>query len=184
MASALATACSAKSVTGGAWKRRLGRSSNAIVSNIHRTSRRWALGLLHGCAGCDPWVGGSPWSRTVHRVQREKVQRTGLSPLVDVIVVSDEVGVAKPDPGIFATAASSCGEISALVPNPGGGHAPAPSAWIIGDSAETDMAAARAMALPSIWLRRQRDWTETGWRPTVSVESVEAALDHVLSIPP
>jgi putative hydrolase of the HAD superfamily len=98
--------------------------------------------------------------------QRVKVERCGLAPLVDVVVVSDELGVSKPDRRIFEAAARLAGsEIE--------------GAWLVGDSPDADIAAAVGMGIPGVWLRRGRLWTETRWRPHAIAESIEEALGTV-----
>jgi len=98
--------------------------------------------------------------------QRVKVERCGLLPLADVVVISDVVGVRKPDRRIFEAAARLAG--SGIE-----------QAWLIGDSPEADIAAAVEMGIPGIWLRRGRAWTETRWRPHAVAESIEEALSLV-----
>jgi putative hydrolase of the HAD superfamily len=63
----------------------------------------------------------------------------GLGPLFEIVVDSEHVGIRKPDPGIFRIG------LDAL------GLAPA-AAVFVGDSATRDMAGARAMGLPHVWL--------------------------------
>ncbi|MGO8685790.1 MAG: HAD family hydrolase [Candidatus Dormibacteria bacterium] len=98
--------------------------------------------------------------------QRVKLERSGLLPLVDVVAISDELGVSKPDRRIFEAAAREAGS--------GVGEA-----WLVGDSPEADIAAAVEMGIPGIWLRRGRSWTETRWRPHAVAESIEEALGLV-----
>jgi len=96
--------------------------------------------------------------------QRVKVERCGLESLVDVVVVSDELGFAKPDRRIFEEAARRTGgEIE--------------TAWLVGDSPEADIAAAVEMGIPGIWLRRGRRWTEQRWGPFAVADSLEEALN-------
>jgi putative hydrolase of the HAD superfamily len=95
--------------------------------------------------------------------QRVKVERCGLLPLVDAVVISDELGVSKPDRRIFEAAARLTGT-------------GIDQAWLIGDSPEADIAAAVEMGIPGIWLRRGRAWSETRWRPHAVADSVEEAL--------
>jgi putative hydrolase of the HAD superfamily len=98
--------------------------------------------------------------------QQVKVERCGLLPLVDVVVISDLLGVSKPDRRIFEAAARQTGcEID--------------TAWLVGDSPDADIAAAVEMGIPGIWLRRGRTWTETRWRPFAMAESMAAALSLV-----
>lgn len=96
--------------------------------------------------------------------QRVKVERCGLSGLVDAVVISEELGVSKPDRRIFDAAARLCPSIQT-------------ESWIVGDSPETDMAAAAQMGIPGIWLRRGRTWTEPRWSPHAVADSLEEALD-------
>ncbi len=62
-----------------------------------------------------------------------------ISPLLSVIVDSEQVGCSKPDPRIFATALDALGVAAA-------------DATFIGDSAARDMAGARALGMRHIWL--------------------------------
>jgi putative hydrolase of the HAD superfamily len=73
--------------------------------------------------------------------QRAKLQATGVTDLFDVIVVSGEIGVAKPDPRIFAAA---CRELGV----------PMSEAVYVGDDSETDVLAARRSGLAGIWVNR------------------------------
>jgi len=84
--------------------------------------------------------------------QNEKVTGTGLDRVVDGWVVSEEVGVRKPDRRIFELASARCG-------------APLDGGWMVGDSAPADMVGARNAGLRSVWLHRGRDWAEVGHLP-------------------
>jgi putative hydrolase of the HAD superfamily len=74
-------------------------------------------------------------------VQRRKIEALGLADSFAAVVVSGEVGFAKPDPRIFALA---CARLGAA---PG-------QALFIGDERETDAEAARAAGLRGLWLDR------------------------------
>ena len=98
--------------------------------------------------------------------QRAKVEGCGLLPVVDAVVISDEIGVSKPDLRIFREAARIAGgDIG--------------RAWLVGDNPEADIAAAVEMGIPGIWLRRGRHWVEPRWRPSAVAESIEEALGLV-----
>jgi putative hydrolase of the HAD superfamily len=74
--------------------------------------------------------------------QRHKAEATGLTGLLDAVVISGEVGVSKPDPGIFEIAARAAG-------------VPRPAAWHVGDNLETDVAGAvNAQLGAGVWLNR------------------------------
>lgn len=71
-------------------------------------------------------------------VQYDKIERSGLSPYVDEVVLSDEVGVQKPDPAIFALALERTGGTPS-------------QAVMIGDSWESDIVGASRAGIRSIW---------------------------------
>jgi HAD superfamily hydrolase (TIGR01549 family) len=77
--------------------------------------------------------------------QAVKVEATGLDRLVDGICISEEVGVEKPDPRIFRTAAERAGTTLE-------------SAWVIGDNLDADIAGAQAVEARSVWVKRDDDW--------------------------
>jgi HAD superfamily hydrolase (TIGR01549 family) len=73
------------------------------------------------------------------RTQRAKIERFGLAEVMDALVISEEVGVAKPDPAIFALALRWLGV------------APA-AALHVGDSPEFDLAGAAAAGIAAVWV--------------------------------
>jgi putative hydrolase of the HAD superfamily len=102
------------------------------------------------------------------RLQEAKLRRTGLVDLIAAYVISEEAGVSKPNPRIFAIAAQRVG-------------VRARAAWLIGDSPEADIGAAEALEMPSIWLRRGREWLETRYVPTRVCDGVIEAVAEVLA---
>jgi putative hydrolase of the HAD superfamily len=75
--------------------------------------------------------------------QREKLDITGLTPLLDLVVVSSDLGVGKPDAAIFRFALDQLGLDPACV-------------WHVGDNLLTDVGGARNTGLGSVWLNRRR----------------------------
>ena len=73
--------------------------------------------------------------------QERKVSQTGLGRYVDVVLTSDQLGVAKPDSRAFELACVRLG-------------VPARAAVYIGDQLEIDALAATAAGLRGIWLNR------------------------------
>jgi putative hydrolase of the HAD superfamily len=74
--------------------------------------------------------------------QRHKADATGLTALVDAVVISGEAGVSKPDPAIFRLAAQAAG-------------VPLVAAWHVGDSLTSDIAGAVNSGLGAgVWLNR------------------------------
>ncbi|MGC1210634.1 MAG: HAD-IA family hydrolase [Micromonospora sp.] len=101
------------------------------------------------------------------RQQDTKIRRTGLDRYVADWVISEEAGVSKPNPRIFAVAAQR-----ARMPLRGG--------WVVGDSPEADIGGAAAVGLPSVWLHRGRRWSDSRFAPTRTVDGLIAAVATVL----
>ena len=86
-------------------------------------------------------------------LQRDKVRTTGIEEYVDVVVVSGEVGVGKPDRVIFEVALGNLGV--------------APSAAVmVGDSVERDMKGAHRHGMRTVW--RRSSGGVTSWQPAVT----------------
>lgn len=100
--------------------------------------------------------------------QEKKIRTLGLDALVDGWIISEEAGVAKPDPAIFALAAERAGQ-------------PLDGAWHIGDSAEADVAGALAAGLRCVYLHRGRRWDATWGEPTALADSLAEAVALVLA---
>ncbi len=75
--------------------------------------------------------------------QQEKLSACGLQPFVDALVVSEEVGVSKPDPEIFNVA------LERLECTPA-------EAVMVGDSWSADVAGARAAGIRAVWFNPAR----------------------------
>jgi putative hydrolase of the HAD superfamily len=102
------------------------------------------------------------------RVQTDKMLRTGLAHQVAAYVISEDVGVRKPNPRIFAIAADKVGMRLA-------------GAWLIGDSPEVDIGGANALGIPSAWVRRGRTWPDDRFAPTMQCNGVIEAVAAVLA---
>jgi putative hydrolase of the HAD superfamily len=100
-------------------------------------------------------------------VQRAKLQLLGIDPLVDFVLVSEEFGVAKPEPEIFREALRLAGVTPV-------------EAVFVGDSAEFDIAGAQAAGIPTVWVNRhQRPWPGPGPAPTRQIRTL-AELPQLL----
>jgi putative hydrolase of the HAD superfamily len=77
--------------------------------------------------------------------QRRKVERFGLEPLLDVILIEGELGFGKPDVRVFRRALES------LEVAPG-------DAWMAGDNLTADVVPAQRLGLRTIWV----DWAGRG----------------------
>jgi putative hydrolase of the HAD superfamily len=102
------------------------------------------------------------------RQEDTTIRRTGLDRYVADWVISEEVGVSKPNPRIFALAAERV-------------RMRMRGAWVVGDSPETDIGAAAEMGLPSVWLHRGRRWMESRFEPTATAGGFLPAMAAVLA---
>jgi FMN phosphatase YigB (HAD superfamily) len=98
--------------------------------------------------------------------QSEKVRRTGLDSVVDIVCISEDLGVRKPDPAIFYEAARRCG-------------APL-TGWMVGDSASTDVSGGAGVGLRTAWLHRQRTWDPIAVQPDFVAGCVTDVAAHLL----
>lgn len=73
-------------------------------------------------------------------VQHERLQRSGLDRYLAGVVVSDEVGAAKPQPEIFDAAFAVAGD------------PPRDQVAIVGDSLTSDIAGGRAYGITTVWV--------------------------------
>jgi putative hydrolase of the HAD superfamily len=97
----------------------------------------------------------SNWDISLHDV----LERTRLRALVDVVVISAELGAAKPDPAIFRAALERLGVT-------------AREAIHVGDSVEHDVAGARAAGLEAILVARNGAEAPTGVRVVASLDGL------------
>jgi HAD superfamily hydrolase (TIGR01549 family) len=74
--------------------------------------------------------------------QRDKLRVLGMKDWFDVVVISGEVGIAKPDASIFRLA------LNKLLVEP-------EDVWHVGDSLAADVAGAKAAGLTAVWLNRR-----------------------------
>ncbi|GAB2601611.1 HAD family hydrolase [Pseudactinotalea suaedae] len=100
--------------------------------------------------------------------QESKVRLMGLEGHVAGMVVSEGVGVRKPDAAIFHLAAEAGGDSLE-------------GAWMIGDSAEADVRGGANAGIPQVWLRRGRSYPATEPAPTAIADSFAEAVQIVLA---
>ena len=103
-------------------------------------------------------------------MQEGRIRRTGLDRYIADWVISEQAGVSKPNPRIFALAAQR------VRMRLGG-------AWVVGDRPEADIGGAAAMGLPSVWLHRGREWTDNRFAPTRVVGNVIQGLSAIMAAP-
>ncbi len=96
-----------------------------------------------------------------------KITNLGLDAHVDGWVVSDVVGIRKPDPRIFTIAAEQAG-------------APLDGAVMIGDAHDTDILGGQNAGLRTVYLGRGREWPAGSAEPTAFAASFPEAVETVL----
>jgi HAD superfamily hydrolase (TIGR01549 family) len=104
-----------------------------------------------------------------HSRQLRKLATARIDGLVDGCCISEVEGVRKPDRVIFELAAERCGEVLA------GG-------WMVGDNPDADIRGGAGCGLRTIWLRHGRAWTHAAYAPDVTVDTIEEALRHLVSL--
>ena len=93
----------------------------------------------------------------------------GLLDRLAAVVISEEAGVSKPDPAIFALAAERAGTTL-------------DGAWMVGDNLDADIAGARAAGIRSVFVPRVHEWLTftSGTEPDLVADDVAAAIRLVL----
>lgn len=105
------------------------------------------------------------------RLQRARLERTGLHGHFAVLVISEEVGFAKPHRGIFDQALAAMGE-------------PARDrVLMVGDRAETDILGGINAGFDTCWFNADRRTLPTGIVPTYEVTSLHALRDLLALAP-
>ena len=104
-----------------------------------------------------------PWGIVTNgpsQMQRHKCQALGLDQVAPFIIVSEEVGYAKPDPRIFGDALDATGLA--------GGE----QVMFVGDNPVTDIDGARRAGMRTAWVRRGRKFPADLAPPDHVVDSV------------
>lgn len=97
-------------------------------------------------------------------VQRAKVSLLGLEGLIDFVLISEEFGASKPDPGIYHAAVDRLGV----------GHE---DVVFVGDTAEFDMAGAHAAGMRTVWINAEsEEWPGPDRAPDHTVA-------HIVDVP-
>lgn len=100
--------------------------------------------------------------------QTEKLRRTGLDALLDRVVISEVVGVKKPDPRIFARAVE--------------GLENGRETWMVGDHPSADIEGGRAAGFATAWVSQGKSWPHP-WTPTFSAPSTTEILRMLAARP-
>lgn len=92
-------------------------------------------------------------------VQKKRFAASPISPYFKAIVISEEVGIAKPDPRIFAPALEKIGVAAADV-------------LYVGDSVTSDMTAARNAGMDFCWLNAAGTPVPAGFSPAFVIAAI------------
>ena len=92
-------------------------------------------------------------------IQRAKARESGVEGLVRSVVISEELGIAKPEEGIFLRALELTG-------------ASATTTLFVGDNPEADILGAQGLGMLTAWVHRGREWPYAGQRPDYLVGHV------------
>lgn len=121
-------------------------SARRVVEQLSRSAR---LGLITNGIGL---------------VQRGRLEKSGISPLFSAVIISEEIGAAKPDPRFFKAA------IEAM-------SLPAQALLCIGDSPSSDIAGARAAGIDACWFAPAgRPWPGPGTEPEMVIRDLREIL--------
>jgi putative hydrolase of the HAD superfamily len=91
--------------------------------------------------------------------QRRKLERMGIAPRFDSVVISGDLGISKPDPAIFKQSLQELGVL-------------AEEAVHVGDALESDALGAQGAGMHAIWLVRDGCVRELEDVPVTTVESL------------
>jgi HAD superfamily hydrolase (TIGR01549 family) len=94
--------------------------------------------------------------------QDRKIDRLGVRSFFEVILVSETVGVRKPDPAIFQRALNETGCTAA-------------DTWMIGDNLINDIGGAATLGCSTIWISHGRSQPQDDPHPTLSVPTIHQA---------
>jgi YjjG family noncanonical pyrimidine nucleotidase len=102
-------------------------------------------------------------------VQRRRIARLGLEHAFDEILISEEVGVAKPDPAIFEIALERMGK-------------PARDAVLmVGDSLTSDIAGGARMGIDTCWFNPDHQSNNSGVQPTYEISRLQELSNLVFA---
>jgi putative hydrolase of the HAD superfamily len=102
-------------------------------------------------------------------MQREKVTSLALDQMLDVVLVSSEVGLPKPEPEIFLRAAAHLG-------------VPPARCLMVGDRLDRDISGALAAGMQAAWLRRPGG-PEAGRVPPADLAGRFLTIDSLRALP-
>ena len=101
-------------------------------------------------------------------VQYQRIDKAGLAEFFPTVVISEEVGIAKPDPAIFGHAMEVAG------------HNDRHSTLIIGDSLNSDIRGGIAFGIDTCWINPSGMQNHLDQSPTYTIQGIDQLTDIVL----
>ncbi|BCW51366.1 hypothetical protein StoSoilB13_37080 (plasmid) [Arthrobacter sp. StoSoilB13] len=101
--------------------------------------------------------------------QTQKIEHLGIEPYVDCVVISEAVGMKKPDAGIFRLAAQEWG-------------CDLTDGWMVGDHPIADISGGRAARLKTGWVSRGQEWPNDVPPPTLTRRTAAEVIDALIRI--
>ncbi|SES63071.1 putative hydrolase of the HAD superfamily [Oceanobacillus limi] len=98
--------------------------------------------------------------------QKAKIRNTNLDSCFDTILISEEVGMKKPDKRIFDLALDML-------------HVPAESALFVGDDMEKDIDGSQQANMKGIWFNPQQLTNDTEIKPYAEIDSLDRLLRYI-----
>lgn len=95
----------------------------------------------------------------IHRVQMNRLEKSGLLPYFDDVFVSEKMGATKPSPKIFEKALKMLGVTNKQ------------KVLMVGDSLSADIKGGQAAGIDTCWCNFQNAENTTGIEPTYTIQS-------------
>ncbi len=100
-------------------------------------------------------------------VQKPRIEASGIKDYFSAVLISEEIGIAKPDPEIFALAIKKMGAEDKR------------SVLMVGDNLNSDIRGGNAFGIATCWFNPDRRGNGTSVRPTYEIRKLEE-LENVL----
>jgi putative hydrolase of the HAD superfamily len=89
-------------------------------------------------------------------MQKAKIEKTKLSKIFDMVIISDEVGIKKPDPQIFYLA------LQRLNVNPD-------ESLYVGDNLKNDVGGCQSIGMKGVWFNPRKNKNDTSIVPFMEI---------------
>ena len=93
-------------------------------------------------------------------LQKKRLQNTGINQYIDLLVISEQVGAAKPEPKIFEYVLGQMGEVSAS------------DVLMVGDNLHTDIVGGNRMGFDTCWFNPNQLENGSDIEPTFMINTI------------